>query len=151
MTAEAGFDQQARLLNAWFLALEATKKAKAEAIIARNRLDVERFIDEHRAYAAGLKSAWSLVKDYPDYFCRVWVPSYQEKKPVRFYQAFTKLEAQFSDGSFSEWLGNEYTFVATNYLQTSLYKSGEKGQGLKPDVLRRASEAIRLEFPLGVQ
>jgi hypothetical protein len=146
LTLAAGFAKQTKLLAQWKSTATQVELDKNEAISNRTELDVERFFDEHGAYGVGLKAAWAMINENPEYFCRAWVPSYQEKRPVRFFQSFEKLESQIYEKTFSAWLANEYSFVASNYLKTSLFPDGEKEKGLKPELEKKGQQILKQEF-----
>lgn len=139
---EHGIEAQSSLLSAWKLKLDQLEQEKTAAVKERTALDTARFYDEHIAYSVQLFAAWGMVQAEPEFFCRLWVPSFQQKRPVRFFQAFELLESQFYNGTFSDWLANEYSFVAPNYLKTSLYTDGLKDLGLRPEIRKRAREIL---------
>ncbi|MEZ4741995.1 MAG: hypothetical protein R3B45_06070 [Bdellovibrionota bacterium] len=126
---EKGFIQHAKLLQKWKETFEKEIETRKEAVKVRKQLDIMRYYDEHLAYAISLKAAYTLVKEDPDFFCQIWVPSYQKKRPVLFYQAYQDLEEKIHSQTFSHWLADLYTFETNNFLKESLYGEHSRKAG----------------------
>lgn len=111
----------------------------------RAKYDSERFLDEHRAYLQEYLAAVHLVHQKPEIFCKIWVPSHAQKRPVRFFEAYIELEGRLLEGSFSEWLADLYTFKTNSYIATSIYEN-EKERKIKKNLLSSAKEIISLQL-----
>ena len=108
---------------------------------ARSNYDIERFLDEHRAYLKEYFAAVYLSRKQPEVFCKIWVPSYAQKRPVRFFEAYLELESRLLHGNFSKWLGDLYTFKTKSYVISSLYKN-ERTKEIKKPILDSARAII---------
>lgn len=108
---------------------------------ARTNYDIERFLDEHRAYLREYFAAVYMSKKHPEVFCKIWVPSFAQKRPVRFFEAYLELESRLLSGKFSSWLANLYTFKTKSYIASSLYEDENKKE-LKKEVLASAQKII---------
>src|SRR5207237_2917540 len=78
----------------------AGKAPKDDLIALRKKLDVERYLDEHRAYAMDVKGARAVVASAPDYFCNLWIPSHRFKPPIRYPSAYAPLDARDKSDAF---------------------------------------------------
>ena len=116
---------------------ELLKKMEA----ARTNYDIERFYDEHRAYIREYSTAVYLSKNQPKIFCKIWVPSFAQKRPVRFFEAYLELESRLLSGKFSSWLADLYTFETKSYVPSSLYQDENKKK-IKEEVLASAQSII---------
>lgn len=121
------------------------KKLALQIKSIRMTLDQQRFLDEHRAYINELKSAQWLVNQVPQYFCKLWVPSFAAKRPVPFYAAYLLLAEKFDKNQFSQWLAETYV-NAKLYLPTSIYVSEKKPLQLITDLKQKANLLIKESF-----
>ncbi|MFK7822825.1 MAG: hypothetical protein AB8G05_01610 [Oligoflexales bacterium] len=108
---------------------------------ARSDYDVERYFDEHRAYLREYFAAVYLSKKHPEVFCKIWVPSYAQKRPVRFFETYLELESRLLSGKFSMWLADLYTFKTKSYIVNSLYKDEQKKE-IKKEILKSAKAIV---------
>ncbi len=119
-----------------------TKSSKENLIDMRIALDTERFLDELRSYAVSVHAARALIATAPEYYCRLWLPSFQAKRPIQFPSGYAAMEKRFQNGSIAEWVASLYTFKMKSYVPISLFVDGEEEAGLSSNVAKRAKELI---------
>jgi hypothetical protein len=144
------FPEMTTNLSEWSKERKVLEKSKIELLALKGKIDVERYLDEHRAYAIDYHGGRQLVASMPKFFCELWVPSYRYQRPVRYFQIFQEVEHEVAQGRFSEWLANKYTFEGKSYLPQSLYTNGSKNDGLLPAVHAKALELMHNDFRVPV-
>ena len=142
---EPRIQEHAKIFQEWHQTIVNKKTKNQELLEARKNLDQERFIDEHRAYLIEYQSALFLVKQDPQFYCRLWAPSYAKGRPALFYETYLSLEKKFTEGQFSSWLADLYTEKSKSYMPESVYQfqSGKNTKIIRADLLK----IIRDELP----
>jgi hypothetical protein len=123
-----------------YIDMAKQKVERQELIKARVAYDIERFYDEIRGYAVEVLTARAVIASAPDYFCRLWVPSFRFGLPFRFATPTSAHERRFKDGTQVAWVAEVYTFETGSYLEESLYVDGDEDKGLKPEVAAKAKQ-----------
>ncbi len=136
---EKGIHDHSILIMNWLYTLRKEHETSANMLKKRRNLDKSRFLDEHHAYFVSLKSALMIVKSQPEYFCRLWVPSYQQKRPIRFYQGYEHIEKHIKANSLGEWIADIYTLKSKMYLKDAIYKNGQPDAGILADLKRTST------------
>lgn len=130
--------QHSSLFVSWHEAVLKKKSENQALIESRKKLDQERFIDEHRAYLIEYQAAVFLVQESPEFYCRLWAPSFAKGRPALYYETYRSLEEKFFDGKFSEWLADLYTNKSNSYMPESIYiyQNGKNQNIILPDLLK---------------
>lgn len=149
----SSYERHSKLL---FSLYEITAKNSALLVrykLFRKKFDRSRYLDEHVAYIKEYLAAVSLSEKDPDFFCRLWVPSYQYARPVRFFETYLDLEKRLFEGGFSQWLAEVYTFETKSYEVDSLFLQMKGKKILDPKLnleIKQSKKELKCLFGTGM-